>query len=544
MAVEVEAGSQIEEFLRVLRKRIWWIIVPASLSIAIATCFGIIVPKKYVVQTRVMVRDTLANIPGGSRTANSAREALVASHEILSVSRVKAVLNELRWPEYLGMSASDQHDFQQKQKSRVSVVTPKMADQGQQVVRLAYSHTEPARAVQFLRLLRNKWQEEVLERGRRAEQNAYNQLNTDVQTMEDERNELMRELVDIRTNYNIVPQRQQRYGVTTTRDSVIEQLNEKKFQRDELEREIERAERDLGVKVELMNKLPKTVKKTEEEESVQFRKPIQENREQILALQQLREDRGYKPRHPKYKEIQNKIAALQEEIRFLSDSQVRGSTTEVYVPNAKLEEVRLEVEADMRALQNLRDDFKTMGTDIAELEAASRELQAAHGRIEAIESQLGQLELSLADTERRFNQKKSTVQYLEGPGGDPFEILEAITEPADPTEPNPILIVIFGVFVGLGLGLALAVVAEYSKNCFRSVHDISRIMVVPVLGTINGIATRREARRLLAMRVVLGGAAFMLIAILGYVTWAYKVSPNLLSNEVLETIESFRSYFK
>jgi len=98
--------------------------------------------------------------------------------------------------------------------------------------------------------------------------------------------------------------------------------------------------------------------------------------------------------------------------------------------------------------------------------------------------------------------------------------------------------------VGLGIGLSLAVVVEYSKNCFRSVHDISRVMVVPVLGTINAITTKRETRRVVATRMVMGGAAFMLISMLGYVTWAYKMSPNLLSNQVLETIESFRSHFK
>ena len=47
MAVEVESGGQVEEFLRILRRRAWWILLPASLCIAIGTCYSVIVPKKY-----------------------------------------------------------------------------------------------------------------------------------------------------------------------------------------------------------------------------------------------------------------------------------------------------------------------------------------------------------------------------------------------------------------------------------------------------------------------------------------------------------------
>ena len=71
MAVEVESTGQIEEFLRVLRKRVWWIIVPFFLVASLGTAYAVIVPKKFVSSVRVMVRE---NDESASSISNKAQE--------------------------------------------------------------------------------------------------------------------------------------------------------------------------------------------------------------------------------------------------------------------------------------------------------------------------------------------------------------------------------------------------------------------------------------------------------------------------------------
>ena len=46
MAVEVEAAGQIDEFIRVLRRRIWWIVVPLSVIGSLGIFYAVVVPKK------------------------------------------------------------------------------------------------------------------------------------------------------------------------------------------------------------------------------------------------------------------------------------------------------------------------------------------------------------------------------------------------------------------------------------------------------------------------------------------------------------------
>ena len=102
----------------------------------------------------------------------------------------------------------------------------------------------------------------------------------------------------------------------------------------------------------------------------------------------------------------------------------------------------------------------------------------------------------------------------------------------------------FALFLGLGLGGGLAILMEYRKNCFRSVHDLSRVMVVPVLGTVNTIVTQAERTRSMFGRVVTAGATLGFVGLMASVTWAWSSNPHLLSDQVIDAIEEFRARFK
>ena len=151
MAVEVESTSQVEEFLGVLRRRFWWILVPAAVLFAIGTAFAIIVPKKYVTKTRVMVRSSMAGLAAPGGDSASTREAQVAEHQILSTTRISSVLEALRWPEYLELNRSEQFEYLKSIQERVEVEIPNMRrNANQQVVNIEFSHTDPERAFPVL----------------------------------------------------------------------------------------------------------------------------------------------------------------------------------------------------------------------------------------------------------------------------------------------------------------------------------------------------------------------------------------------------------
>ena len=129
---------------------------------------------------------------------------------------------------------------------------------------------------------------------------------------------------------------------------------------------------------------------------------------------------------------------------------------------------------------------------------------------------------------------------MESEQGNPFEVLLAPTLPTRPTSPNPWAIAIGSILFGLGLGFGLAILLEYSKNCFRSPRELSRVMPHPVLGTINAIRTRRERARAFLTRAALGGGSLAFVGVVTFVTWAWASDQQALNGEVVRAIDAFR----
>jgi high-affinity Fe2+/Pb2+ permease len=69
-------------------------------------------------------------------------------------------------------------------------------------------------------------------------------------------------------------------------------------------------------------------------------------------------------------------------------------------------------------------------------------------------------------------------------------------------------------------------------------------MVVPVLGTVNTITTRRQQTRALVVRGVLAGATLSFVGTFAYVIWAWSSRPELLSESLLESIQDLREALK
>ena len=56
MAVQVESQGQLQEFLGVVARRKWQIILPALIFASIGAFFAVITPKKFVTSTQVELR--------------------------------------------------------------------------------------------------------------------------------------------------------------------------------------------------------------------------------------------------------------------------------------------------------------------------------------------------------------------------------------------------------------------------------------------------------------------------------------------------------
>lgn len=546
MAVEVENSGQLEELLAIVRRRSAWVLYPVALFVTIGTCFAVIVPKKYVCETRILVRNTLEG--RSSTQTNSAEEARMAAHQIRAFPRIQGVLLTLGWSDYMNQPPAERTKYEKRVRADVDVDVPNMpaGTSDQQIVAISYSNTNPTRAKDFLEELTGRWKEEVLEQGRNAQRTAWEKLKSTKNQLQGQRDEAVREITELRKAYSIPVdtsgQSSSRYDSPT--DPTFLDLASLVQEREELDLEILKLETTLATDRDRLAAEPLTISEVAVEGSVENEAKIAKLGERIFQLQQKIRENGYKPDHPKYERTQDEIRALQEEIRFLESTESAGVETDSRTPNprrAELEAKIAEAERELVAHKQRRSELERRVQDRRD---RANELQDVYAEIRSLEARVRQIDIELEDVGVRLAKQASDYQWVQGPGGDPFEVLEDIEMPQSPSEPNPILIVAFALFLGGGLGLGMAALTEFGKSVYRSVSDVGRVMVVPVLGTINTIHIQREIRRRRLSRLLVGGLTFGLISILSYITWAWKVNPQLLSPAVYDAIEGFRATFE
>lgn len=548
MAVEVEAAGQVDEFIRILRRRIWWIIVPVAVIGSLGVFFAVVVPKKYVVSTKVLVGDSDEQ-SGDQGRSNSATEGAVAKINLTSTDRIHALLLRTNWgkPEdYRSMLPDDQGEYRDDLLKDLRVSTPAMArDADQQLVGITFEHTNKTRAKEFLNLLRQDWIEDVLLRHLAMANTDLRETDEKLKDLVKEREVVMDDLRSTRTEFKIPPPSQADFlGLESRMTSFAEQdrlvslVTDLEYEIGELRWDIERDE-DKWARMDPWQE-PASVAPASSVD-----KKISDIDEQISALEEEIAVHDWLPNHSGYRQVQVRIEALKDKrVKVRQEEQRDQFETGDLVPNQERKALRSTIDEQNVVLAQLLRKQRETELRLGELDGQNEELQAALVKTKV----KGREEDVLSEEIRALSMKKTSLELkvrgLQGEEGNPFKIVERPREPSKPTSPNAWAIAIGSIVFGLALGFGLALLKEYSKSCFRSARELNRVMTHPVLGTVNAIRTRRERARDFLVRSVLGGGSLLFVLSVGYVTWAWANDKDSLTDPLVDAIEAFQDALK
>ena len=526
MAVEVDNASQLDEFL---------------LIITAGVAFAVLGPKKYVSSSKVMLLET-----EGDGNNSSTKEGRVAEHTIKSPARIEAVIQDLGWDDYLGLSVAEEQVYLDRVLGNLRVETPPMdLYAGRQLVRAEFKHTDAKRAKDFLEELMKRWREEVLEKRHR-------EVDSLVATLSEQRSESQKQIGTLVTK---IGELQSQYGIppaTVDQNGRPHRAEAAEFEQLKLTKEalwvLEQKISDMQATLSGMRARHDAMDDTVPEDRILADSEVER---QIMSLtdKKVRAEeqillQGWTPDHSYYKRAITLIETLEAEIDALRQS--AGDTIEeVFDQKNKVKiQLALAIEDQNGFLEREKARRTELTLRVESLEQETQELQDAYGDLDIMTAEKQITTRVLDETRSELERARRQKNVLDGPAGNPFDILEAPTQPTRPTDPDPVLIIIFAIFAGTAVGLGLAVVLEYSKNCFRSPGDLSRVMVVPILGTVNRMTTRGERRKTLAIRGALALSTGAFVLSVGYITWAFMNRPEALPEGVLTAVTDFQEAFK
>ena len=548
MALQNETQGQLQEFLELLNRRRWQVILPALFLVALGLAIAVIVPRKYKVSTRIEVKDLqiVNELPGRAAGSATVQEELLGAHNhIRHYNRVREIVERLKWPDYMELSDQDRYEYIQTVLQNIEVdvfVDTSKKGGGSSFIDIKYTDIEGDRAQQFLNRLAEAWKKAFLDRDidlvrvernnlqnhEREAEKRFNHVSADVSAI------ILRLGLDWQDVFGKRPSLQS--------DPIVQQLNLNNQERDAVEQDLAERRAEIALLELEYASEPATIQEDVATAALEFDTQVSALLTQISTLK-AQQDR-LTTINPTYQKLQDTIQELEEKISTLEALEREGTTQTRFIPNERKDLLRTAVGTKKVEVVGLEAKLDKLNTQITEGEALYQAKLADVEKLQGLMLDLQEASTEYLQLQGELNQVERLLAFISSPDADPFDVVEEARAPTRPEPPSPMVIVAFAGVAGVGLGLASAFLSEYSRNCYRSVHDLSRVMAIPVLGVVNTIVTTAEARQRRLRRAMVALSSAVLVGGLFWFTWAWTARRDLLPTEFIVMVEDFRQQWR
>lgn len=551
MSVEVTPSGQIQEFVSVLKRRRWQILLPALFVLLLGTVFAVIVPKKYVIKTGIEMRESnLQAAEDNKRLKESPvdREVSNLENHLRNFSRIERILTKgaESWPEYAQADTPQRHGMVEAVIKNLKV-SPKPAKEGSTFIDISYKDVEAQRGEKFLAEVVRVAIDDILNAARLR-------LQREIESLQKVRDDIYAGANKARTDWtslasaedldpSVAPgfrsrdQRSKYQRLEDRLESKQKALSNLLLEKNEINLRIELFEEDL-------REMPPSVLVPEPFERTDPAVIAERILEGEQRLAQTESDlSAWRPGTKRHAQISAQRDAILEKLELTRSLLLMPEPVMLTQPNPDFLLAQKSYASEQDKLYLNGQAQLALQEEIADIKASMKGLSVVLNHAETVweeriawADQLELAELDLTKKKRELNQAKQFTQ----------DVIVDIATPAYASEtaedPNPYLIMGFCLFGGLAIGLGLALLSEYARNSYRTVSDLASVMSVPVIGSIGPIITRSEARRSMGLKLLVGVPTIIILAGISWMTWTWadEDTRHTLPVEVIQVIDGIR----
>lgn len=541
-------SGQFDEFLQVVRKRKWQILLPATFVFCLGAAAAVLIPQKYHAEAEFELRhvrvekDVQRKNPDQTSTA---LEVVNAEDHLTNVQRIRSVIETLGWEDYQNLSALEQLEYARRHRDNLEIVLKlrERSKTGSAFVEVYYKNVDRLRSLEFLEELILAWSDELIER----DEALLSAERDELQNNEEQRHLAYQEAL---SDVNRIERQLSVFSWTSSgnvsagpnEDPYIKELNE-------ISQELNRTQTALQGQRDKRAALRELIALEPDTKLVDVGQGKSDVARQVTAIEtQIADKRkaqdGLTARHSRWKLLQSEIESLEAQLDRMQA-----------IPDEAV--LRQEERPNDRKLDMVQQ-LETLDIQIAENEGRERELLSKKADRTGLQEERLGLRRQLSEATSRveltrklyedaaiaLQNKRDALASLRRVNQEPFLWVQVPYAPDTPTEPNPFLIMAVGLAAGLGLGLGGAMMAEFTKSCYRSVTDVTNVMTLPVLGVVDEIVTSQQRRSAFLRGAVVLSSSAVMLGVLGWFTWAFTRAPEILPTELVQQIEELRGSFE
>ena len=238
-----------------------------------------------------------------------------------------------------------------------------------------------------------------------------------------------------------------------------------------------------------------------------------------------------RPEHPDVGRARRQVKKLEEQVQETA-APVAAGQAPAALPATSQEELQRR-----ERLRGLHAEIESLDRQTQFKESEERRLRDVvseyRRRIEAVpglESEWLQLtrdyeteQTAYKDLLGKSEQSKVAVDLERRQIGEQFRILDPAGVPVRPISPNRLQINGIGLALGLLIGLAIAGFLEFRDASYRDDHDVVSVLSLPVLAMVPYVETSVERSRRSRRLALLGTGGAMTVCVALYVVWTMRL---------------------
>ncbi len=529
----------LQDLLRILRRRKWTIVVPALVLFSIITVIAYLLPAIYKSETLILIENQKIPLEFVQSTVTSEVEERLnlITQRLMSRTRLEGVIDKFElYPEYREKWTREEIVDKMREDINLEIVSTEGVDKksGRPVVftvafKLAYEGKNPETVQSVTSELASLYISENLRVRVDASAVTTQFVSDEMGKTEEKIRTLGKTISDYKEQHiNELPEqlqvnmanldRYERYLETARRDAENAKQNLVY-----LRGQIAATDPDATLVSSYGQRIlsPKEQLELDRTELITLQSKLSETHPDVMDLKQriarLERETGsgdvqtvkaalgekekeltellsrYTEKHPDVTRVQGEIGDLQNRLRSAGTAapvrHAQDPTNPAYINLlTQMESKRLEVqglEQQQKEYMRLIQYYQQRLASTPTVEKALAAMQSEYDLARANYQELSNKEIQAKISESLENRQQ----------GERFTIIDPAQRPEEPYKPNRLAIMFIGLILGIGAGAGTGFLSEYQDQSFSSSEDLGSFSGLPVLAVIPKVVTAREETR-------------------------------------------------
>ena len=511
--INAQKYSNIDEYIEILYRRIWYIVIPFAILFSAALGYALLAPKRYMAETMILVTPQRVPQEYVKSTITLGIEARLQSisQEIMSRTRLEKIMTEMKLYVEESKSLTREEVIELMRKD----IFVKMGGR-EGYFSISYKGKDPNTVAMVTNKLASLYIEENLKFREAQAQGTSEFLALELNSTREKLDEQERAISDFKRRY--LPE------LPDQRESNLKILGKFQLDQQRISDNLKSAQDRKMVIQKQVSELEALSEKMQDEKPAPSSaqrigaealpsppsKPEKKNPDELLLAQlknQLKDLRAkYTDRHPDVVEMNRKISDLEkgrtaEKIEVQTAERVKEKAPAPVAASAPLTQEKKKDEFEPASnpfYQEMQGQLLATDAEIKRLKeedsGVRKKIAQYEMRVEnAPVRELALIELSrdynnLKQTYERLLQKSTEAQQSENlehrQKGEQFRVIDPAKVPEKPFQPNIPRILLAGFLLGMVSGVGLAFVKEQTDRSFRNAEDVEDTLGLKVIVSI------------------------------------------------------------